>query len=207
MIIAPIGKLLSEINDTQVSKSLNMAYENALKMNALIHKVLDAKRIDADTETLMILSQVDMVAFCKNIVDTFETAYQQKHFVFNSATDSIFMDIDVVKVESIINNLISNACKYSGNGATIAIAIDKIDDKAIIKVSDDGIGIAKEHHDRLFERFYKVDEARTRTEESSTGLGLAIVKHILQMHDAKIAVESEVGVGTKMTVTFKKALD
>ena len=198
MIIAPIGKLLSEINDTQVSKSLNMAYENALKMNALIHKVLDAKRIDADTETLMILSQVDMVAFCKNIVDTFETAYQQKHFVFNSATDSIFMDIDVVKVESIINNLISNACKYSGNGATIAIAIDKIDDKAIIKVSDDGIGIAKEDIPFIFQRLYQSSKAKGVRE--GTGIGLYLAKKFVELHDGSISVSSNDGNGTTFTV-------
>ena len=107
--------------------------------------------------------------------------------------------------EQLLTNLIENAHKYTLSGGHIYINWTQIEDKDdkkkwdVVKVRDSGIGIPKEHHARLFERFYRVDYSRSR-EMGGTGLGLAIVKHIVQIHNGKISVDSKEGEGTTFTV-------
>ncbi|MGN1246022.1 MAG: ATP-binding protein [Muribaculaceae bacterium] len=200
LIIGPIGRLIPEVNDPAVEKHLTMAYENALKMNTLIHKVLDTKRIDADTETLMILSQVDMVHFCHNIVQTFETAYEQKHFIFTTDVETLYMDIDVVKMESVINNIISNACKYAGENATIAVAMERQEDNVVIRISDDGMGIAPDDIPFIFQRLYQ--SPRTKGVNEGTGIGLYIAKQFVELHGGRISVASLPGSGATFTIVL-----
>ncbi|MCX4362490.1 MAG: HAMP domain-containing sensor histidine kinase, partial [Clostridia bacterium] len=86
------------------------------------------------------------------------------------------------------------------------VSLSESDSEVTLKVKDNGIGIAKEHQSRLYERFYKVDASRTYTNESSTGLGLAIVKRIAVIHGAKISLNSELGVGSEFKVVFPKSI-
>jgi len=96
-------------------------------------------------------------------------------------------------------NLVDNAIKYSGKDAEVVVSAESENDSGVISVSDNGIGIPKEHLDRLFERFYRVDTARSR-EQGGTGLGLAIVKHIVLNFNGTIEVDSEPGRGSKFIV-------
>ena len=200
LIMGPIGRLIPQVTDPAVEKQLNLAYENALKMNTLIHTMLDTKRIDSDTETLMILSQVDMVNFGRNIVQTFAAAYEQKHFIFTCDVDTIYMDIDVVKMESVINNIISNACKYSGENATIAVAVERQEDNLVIKISDDGMGIAERDLPFIFQRLYQ--SPRTKGVKEGTGIGLYIAKKFVELHGGRIGVASVEGSGTTFTIVL-----
>lgn len=100
-------------------------------------------------------------------------------------------------------NLVENAIKYSDEGGRVWIRSQKTDESIHISVEDEGIGIAEEHLDRLFERFYRVDKSRS-TKVGGTGLGLSIVKHIAVLFDAELKVESEIGKGTTFHVTFKR---
>lgn len=99
-------------------------------------------------------------------------------------------------------NLIENAVKYSDNGKRIWIDAHKKDNSIVVSVKDEGIGIAPEHHERLFERFYRVDKSRSQ-KVGGTGLGLSIVKHIAALLGAKLDVESKVGEGTTFYVVFE----
>ena len=101
-------------------------------------------------------------------------------------------------------NLLDNAVTYSNSGAGVKLEVKKEQNKAIMIVTDTGIGIAKDHLDHIFERFYRVDPARSRA-AGSTGLGLSIVDWIVRAHDGSITVESEVGKGTTFTVTLPLA--
>jgi len=96
-------------------------------------------------------------------------------------------------------NLVDNAINYSETGASVCIGTESYEEKCILWVLDTGVGIAKEQIPRLFERFYRVDKARSRS-KGGTGLGLAIVKHIVLEFNGKIYVESQLGKGSKFIV-------
>ena len=102
---------------------------------------------------------------------------------------------------SIIYNLIDNAIKYNHEGGRVDVSVKSADNSAILAVEDTGIGIPKEHQERIFERFYRVDKSRSKA-LGGTGLGLSIVKHAAMIHGARIEVESEVGKGTRVEVDF-----
>jgi len=105
-------------------------------------------------------------------------------------------------IEQVFVNLLDNAVKYTGEGE-IRIELSELNKEVKIEVSDTGIGIPKQHLSRIFERFYTVDQARSR-ELGGTGLGLSIVKHIVLAHNGRIGVESQPGEGSKFIITLPK---
>jgi two-component system phosphate regulon sensor histidine kinase PhoR len=111
----------------------------------------------------------------------------------------LFVKGNTPLLEQAVVNLLDNAVKYSNPGSTVSIEADRAGDLAQIRVRDVGQGIALEHQPRIFERFYRVDRARSRT-LGGTGLGLAIVKHIVSLHQGRIAVESALGKGSCFTI-------
>ncbi len=106
--------------------------------------------------------------------------------------------INAPLIEQAVVNLIDNAIKYSSEGNLVSISANQSNDNMVISITDQGIGIPKEHHDRIFERFYRVDKARSR-KLGGTGLGLSIVKNIVAAHNGQVMVESVPGKGS----TFK----
>ena len=109
------------------------------------------------------------------------------------------LDGDAEALSQLVINLIDNAIKYVGEGGTVIVRLYDLSKNAVLEVEDNGIGIAPEEHDRIFERFYRVDKARS-AEQGGTGLGLSIVKHIAQSHDGSVGVESSLGRGSIFTV-------
>jgi two-component system phosphate regulon sensor histidine kinase PhoR len=108
-------------------------------------------------------------------------------------------------VQQVVTNLVVNSIKYGKEGGTTEVSIeDLVNNKVIIRVTDNGEGIEKQHIPRLFERFYRVDKSGARSEGGS-GLGLAIVKHIIEGHNEKIYIESQFGVGSEFSFTMEKA--
>jgi two-component system phosphate regulon sensor histidine kinase PhoR len=111
---------------------------------------------------------------------------------------------DKEKIQQVLTNLIVNSIKYGKQDGSTEVGIeDLVNNKVIIRVTDNGEGIQKQHISRLFERFYRVDKSGARTEGGS-GLGLSIVKHIIEAHDEKIYVESQFGVGSEFSFTLEK---
>jgi two-component system, OmpR family, phosphate regulon sensor histidine kinase PhoR len=138
---------------------------------------------------------LEMRAAKKNITLSFDTFYKQPIYVF----------ADQDKIQQVVTNLVMNSIKYGKTGGTTEIGIENlVDNKVIIRVTDNGEGIEKQNIPRLFERFYRVDKSGARSEGGS-GLGLAIVKHIIESHNEKIYVESEFGVGSEFSFTLEKA--
>ncbi len=108
-------------------------------------------------------------------------------------------------MEELIYNLCDNAIRYNNRGGTVDVIVREDKEKVIVEVKDTGIGIPKEHQERIFERFYRVDKSRSKM-TGGTGLGLAIVKHIVAIHpNAGLELESEPGEGTTMRLLFTKA--
>jgi len=111
---------------------------------------------------------------------------------------------DVERIEQVLTNLLVNSIKYGKiGGATIVSAEHFKKDKILVKIADNGEGIKEEHLPRLFERFYRVDQSRSR-EQGGSGLGLSIVKHIVEAHDEQIFVESELKKGSEFSFTVEK---
>ena len=104
-------------------------------------------------------------------------------------------------IRELIDNLVQNAIRYNKEGGHVEVFAGPVDGKPQLKVKDNGIGIPKDQQERIFERFYRVDKSRSK-ETGGTGLGLAIVKHIVELHDARIYIESEVDKGTEIWVEF-----
>lgn len=104
-------------------------------------------------------------------------------------------------MEDLLNNLIDNAIKYNKYDGEVNLSVKLKGKEAIIKLVDTGIGIPDKHQSRIFERFYRVDKSRSKKIEG-TGIGLAVVKHIVEYHDGKIKLASEVNKGTKITISF-----
>ena len=104
-------------------------------------------------------------------------------------------------MEELVYNLCDNAIRYNNKGGTVQVTVGQQDGHTFLVVKDTGIGISKEHQERVFERFYRVDKSRSKA-TGGTGLGLAIVKHIVSQHGAKITLDSEEGKGTEIRVEF-----
>jgi two-component system phosphate regulon sensor histidine kinase PhoR len=111
---------------------------------------------------------------------------------------------DIGRLEQVLVNLLDNAIKYTPENGLIRISTKEEGDTVTISVTDTGVGIGAKHLPRIFERFYRVDPARSRSEQS-TGLGLSIVKHIIQLHGGEVAVQSTPGAGSTFSITLPKA--
>ncbi|MEX0287739.1 MAG: sensor histidine kinase [Flavobacteriaceae bacterium] len=157
---------------------------------------LKLEREDFDIIELIqnVFDLLEMKAAQKDITLTFDMEYQ----------DSIYVNADREKIQQVVSNLLVNSIKYGHPNGTTEVSIENlIKNKVIIRVTDNGEGIPKEHIPRLFERFYRVDQSGSRSEGGS-GLGLSIVKHIIEAHGEKIYVESEVDVGSEFSFTLEK---
>ena len=117
--------------------------------------------------------------------------------------EPVMIYADKLRMGQVFYNLVSNAIKYCNEGCFVSVSFTVQSDKVLIEISDNGPGIAQEHLSRLFERFYRVDKARSR-DKGGTGLGLAIVKHIMEAHKQAITVTSTVGIGTTFSFSLPR---
>ena len=137
---------------------------------------------------------------CQTAIQICDPKAKEKSITIESRIkNDLAITCDPDLVEQAIVNLLDNAIKYSEIGKKVTIEVGTKDQEAFVKIGDEGIGIAKAHLPRLFERFYRVDKARSR-DSGGTGLGLAIVKHIAQAHGGRIEVDSELGKGSIFTL-------
>ncbi len=138
---------------------------------------------------------LEMRAAKKEITLTFDIEYKEPIYVLG----------DIEKIQQVVSNLLVNSIKYGHMNGTTEVSVENlIKNKVIVRVTDNGEGIPKQHIPRLFERFYRVDQSGSR-KEGGSGLGLAIVKHIIEAHGEKIYVESEEDVGSEFSFTLEKA--
>ena len=116
----------------------------------------------------------------------------------------ILVEADRNRIEQVMINLITNSINYGSEKGTTEISFESIEEKLIVKVNDNGEGISEEDMPRLFQRFFRVDVSRSRSQGGS-GLGLAIVKHIIDAHNENIYVQSTVGIGSEFSFSLKKS--
>ncbi|MCL6293854.1 sensor histidine kinase [Jejuia spongiicola] len=150
----------------------------------------------------------DIVELVKSVFDMFEMRAHKKRITLTFDTDyttPILVKADKERIQQVLANLFVNSIKYGQEKGTTEISVENlIKNKVIVRVTDNGEGIDSKHLPRLFERFFRVDKTGNR-KVGGSGLGLSIVKHIIEAHDEKIYVESEIGVGSEFSFTLEKA--
>lgn len=181
-------------------KFLDIINDEAERLTRLINDILTLSDIENLKEVKR--DKIDVNKVVEDICYLMKNSADKKNIEISIKESNVKYIIgDSDKFKQMIINLVDNAIKYTENGGKVTIGTELEDNKNIIWVQDTGVGIPKEHIDRLFERFYRVDKARSRA-QGGTGLGLAIVKHIVLGFDGTINVESEVGKGSKFIITL-----
>lgn len=196
------------INDPEVAvRFLGIIESQALRLEKLVADILFLSAVEAQ-ESADELPNKEPLSILAVISDVLEAQRAQindreLHLVLNIPKGLALVKGDRAQLEQVFVNLISNAVKFTPPSGTITLSARDDQEMVRIDVSDSGIGIASEHIGRLFERFYRVDKARSQ-EMGGTGLGLAIVKHIVQLHGGRVAVESFPSKGSTFTVFLPK---
>ena len=206
------GYLLTLLDGAMDDKNIRKKYlQRAEKgVERLIYIVKDLDMITKlETGDINLdVSKFNIIEVIQNVFDLLEMRASKKHITLtfdNKYAKPIWIIGDQEKVQQVVTNLVVNSIKYGKEGGTTEVGIeDLVNNKVIIRITDNGEGIEKQHIPRLFERFYRVDKSGARSEGGS-GLGLAIVKHIIEGHNEKIYVESQFGVVSEFSFTMEKA--
>jgi two-component system phosphate regulon sensor histidine kinase PhoR len=186
-------------------KAHTVMLEQTKRMDALVQQLLTLSRIEGGAK-VQFEDDLDIPAMLAMLEQEAQSLNREKqhHIVFTVDADLIVSGIRE-ELRSAFSNLITNAIKYTPNGSEIQVSWQRQHQKAVFTVADNGEGIAPQHVKRLTERFYRVDQARTRA-TGGTGLGLAIVKHVLQRHNSKLMIFSEPKKGSSFSFSLPAEL-
>lgn len=188
-------------NEEIAPSFLHVTQTETERMIRLVEDLLKLSRMDSQDYDLN-REWVEFNSFFNFIIDRFELSKSQDvHFRRLFPSMELFVDIDTDKMTQVIDNIISNALKYSPDGGDIYFSVSVLDKYIKVTISDDGMGIPFENVNRIFDRFYRADRARSRA-MGGTGLGLAIAREMIEAHDGKIWAESEEGKGTTIFFTL-----
>ena len=212
---APLGSIegyLYMIKDRAIGEELPK-YDNMVErclvrteqMRKLIGDLLEMTKIESG-QRQRDLVEIDLTEFAKNSIDTFKPDALKQNILVNLISfNSIKMQADVVEIEIIMNNLISNAVKYNRENGKVDVTITKTDDKICIQVSDTGIGLNEEECAKLFKEFVRIKNKKTK-DILGTGLGLSTIKKISELYNGNIEVKSQPDVGTTFKVNLKDTI-
>lgn len=192
-------------DDSVNEKFLNRALNGVERMNKIISDLDMITKFESEQIKIDFIEN-DIVEICNEVYDSLElNAKESKvQLTFSASYDRpIMVNCDKLKISQVIQNLVTNAIKYSEKKCEISIKFTEIGPNVLIEIEDNGPGIETIHLNRLFERFYRVDKSRARN-IGGTGLGLAIVKHIVEAHGHTIQVRSTVGQGSTFFFTLTK---
>lgn len=195
------------LEDQNVSRNyVQRAAQNADRLGHIVEDLLLISQYESG-ELQLHIERFDIHKLCREIFESHSMMAQNRDILlqFKSECDRPFwVEADRARISMVIGNLISNAIKYGREHGSVFVGFYDMDDLLLTEVTDNGPGVEKQHLPRLFERFYRIDSARSR-ERGGTGLGLAIVKHIVEAHKQTVHVRSTVGIGTTFGFTLKKA--
>lgn len=200
--------LEDELDDPEEIKNFLLIIKKHIgRLKSIIEDLLSLSRLEQDVARSEIsFTSTNIKDILKTAVQTCEMKAKSKSITLNLACDEDMQAvINPLLIEQAVINLIDNAIKYSDEHCTVSVSALKDGNNNVIKVEDNGIGIPQEHLSRIFERFYRVDKARSK-KFGGTGLGLAIVKHIIQLHNGQIRVESEPNKGSTFYIHLPEML-
>lgn len=184
-------------DEAQRAKFLSIIERQAVRLEALVDDLLTLSRLEQESsESSLKLRQARPLDIISSAIQLCEPLAEEKGIAISlSCLEDLYLEMDPSLMEQAVFNLLENAVKYSEKGKKVSVDASLQGEELVIRVHDEGIGIPKDHLPRVFERFYRVDKARSR-ESGGTGLGLAIVKHIVQAHGGRVTAESEPGKGS-----------
>ncbi len=183
--------------------ALKSAEVQAQRMKQLVEDLLTLSRLESATSIADMSEIVPIASLITEVVKEVKlSTWFDEHNIKTSIMSDAMLKGDLQEIHSVISNLVNNAVKHTDAGTAIEVIWQKDDDdKTHLIVTDNGLGIAPDHIERLTERFYRVDTGRSR-EKGGTGLGLSIVKHIMSRHEGTLSITSDVGQGTTFTCNF-----
>lgn len=198
--------LSGSVEDHETTRSfLQIIYDESERLNRLIGDIMELSKIESKREPLN-LAPIQMDKFLSSVVEFMQPSANKKNINISlHAPENIYIEADEDRLRQVFVNLLSNAVNYTPENGSVKVILQTAGErngdyeKVIISVVDTGIGIPKKDLPRIFERFYRVDKARSRG-SGGTGLGLSIVKHLVELHHGSIHVESDLGYGSKFTV-------
>ncbi|MCS7462564.1 cell wall metabolism sensor histidine kinase WalK [Paenibacillus doosanensis] len=201
--------LAGALNDKETARSfLQIIFDESERLNRLIGDILELSKIESKRIPLQ-FSPVHMHTFVANALNVMNAEAKKKSIELAMEVDEeMYIEADEDRLRQILINLLSNGVNYTPEGGKVRVKVEPVEgsygpsgdyERIQMTISDTGIGIPKKDLPRIFERFYRVDKARSRS-SGGTGLGLSIVKHLVELHKGTIRVESEVGMGTKFIV-------
>lgn len=194
-----------EVTDEETTKQfLKIIHDESQRLDRLISDLLNLSKIERQKMPLN-LETLNMTALVHEVSVTLQGAIEEKRtrLVLPDPSKDVYLQGDEDRLRQIILNLVGNGINYTAEGGTVTVSLKENVEKVRLIIKDDGIGIPEESLPRIFERFYRVDRARSR-HSGGTGLGLAIVKHLIESHHGEIEVESREGEGTTFTVILPK---
>jgi heavy metal sensor kinase len=182
-----------------VRETIGSTLEETERLSKIVESLLAISRLDAG-EALMTRERFDLTALVTDTADQMRLLAEDKQIALKcAATVGVEVEGDQGRVKQIVVNLVDNAIKYTGEGGTVEISVGVVNGSAVLEVTDSGVGIPSEAISHVFERFYRVDKARSR-QMGGAGLGLSIVKSICTAHEGRVRVESKEGKGSRFTV-------
>jgi two-component system, OmpR family, phosphate regulon sensor histidine kinase PhoR len=170
-------------------------------MIQLVEDIIKLSHLDESEELAM--EPVNLYQISEEVLDSLSAKANERHINLHLLGEPAYITGNHALIHSLIYNLCDNAIIYNRDKGDVTVNVTSNEDDVVLTVQDTGVGIAKDEQERIFERFYRVDKSRSK-KLGGTGLGLSIVKHAVNQHHADIKVESQLGLGTKMTVTFYK---
>lgn len=184
---------------------IKVSLDETNRMMRMLTDLLHLSRIDNATSHLDVelINFTAFITFILNRFDKIRAQDEEKKYeiVRDYPINSVWVEIDTDKMTQVIDNILNNAIKYSPDGGKITVSMKTTDDQMILSISDQGLGIPKEDLPKIFDRFYRVDKARSRA-QGGTGLGLAIAKEIVKQHNGFIWAKSEYGKGSTFTIVL-----
>lgn len=176
-------------------------HSESQRMIQLVEDIIKLSHLDESEELAM--EPVNLYQISEEVLDSLSAKANERHINLHLLGEPAYITGNHALIHSLIYNLCDNAIIYNRDKGDVTVNVTSNKDNIVLTVQDTGVGIAKDEQERIFERFYRVDKSRSK-KLGGTGLGLSIVKHAVNQHHADIKVESQLGLGTKMTVTFYK---
>jgi two-component system phosphate regulon sensor histidine kinase PhoR len=187
---------------------LKKAMKNTDRLSNLVNDLLIITQIEAG-ELEMKMRRFYIFDLLEDVIESVEHKFTKRnrniHYSIQSNShENTFVRADRERIQQVLTNLVDNAIKYGNPDGNIDIILEQIDDKIWVRVRDESPGIAPEHLENIFRRFYRIDKSRSR-EKGGTGLGLSICKHFIEAHGETLSVHSILGVGTTFSFSLKVA--